>query len=103
MITIERIYEPSTRRGARFPRRPALARAGIRKEVLALDGWVRDAAPSTELRQWFHHEPAKWAEFRQRYPRRVGPQPPPAGSRCWTPRAVENVILLYSARDPRAQ
>lgn len=40
---------------------------GKSKEVLKLELWLRDAAPSTELRQWFGHDPAKWAEFRRRY------------------------------------
>ncbi len=40
---------------------------GIRKETLALTEWLRDIAPSTELRQWYSHEPEKFAEFRRRY------------------------------------
>lgn len=40
---------------------------GIRKEALKLTEWLRDAAPSTELRQWYSHEPEKFTEFRRRY------------------------------------
>ena len=40
---------------------------GIRKEDLKLDQWLRTLAPSTELRQWFGHDPEKWDEFRKRY------------------------------------
>lgn len=40
---------------------------GMRKEAAALDGWMKDLAPSTELRRWFGHEPARWAGFRKRY------------------------------------
>lgn len=40
---------------------------GMRKEKAALDGWMKDLAPSTELRHWFGHEPARWAGFRERY------------------------------------
>lgn len=40
---------------------------GVARARLALDAWAKDAAPSTELRQWFGHEPARWQEFRQRY------------------------------------
>jgi uncharacterized protein YeaO (DUF488 family) len=40
---------------------------GKSREFLELDAWVRDVAPSTELRQWFGHDPAKWTEFRKRY------------------------------------
>jgi len=40
---------------------------GIRKEELKLDEWLKTLAPSTELRQWFGHDPQKWDEFRTRY------------------------------------
>jgi uncharacterized protein YeaO (DUF488 family) len=40
---------------------------GKSKAALKLDLWLRDAAPSTELRRWFAHDPMKWAEFRRRY------------------------------------
>ena len=40
---------------------------GVSKEEAALDDWMKDIAPSTELRQWFGHDPQKWAEFQRRY------------------------------------
>jgi uncharacterized protein YeaO (DUF488 family) len=40
---------------------------GISKERLNLDAWLKDVAPSQELRKWFGHDPEKWAEFRRRY------------------------------------
>jgi uncharacterized protein YeaO (DUF488 family) len=40
---------------------------GRSKEVLHLDSWARDLGPSTELRKWFGHDPARWEEFRKRY------------------------------------
>ncbi|HET7327324.1 MAG TPA: DUF488 family protein [Nocardioidaceae bacterium] len=40
---------------------------GVAKDDLDIDAWVRDIAPSTELRKWFGHDPARWAEFRKRY------------------------------------
>ncbi len=40
---------------------------GISKESAKIDEWLKEAAPSTELRQWFAHEPAKWSEFKRRY------------------------------------
>ncbi len=39
---------------------------GIKKALLALDGWLKDVAPSTELRRWFGHGPAKWKTFQHR-------------------------------------
>jgi len=66
-IVIQRIYEAETQpRGYRvlvdrvWPR-------GISKERARLDEWLRDLAPSTELRKWFNHDPSRWDEFRARY------------------------------------
>ncbi len=66
-IKIKRAYDaPSPTDGYRvlvdrlWPR-------GIKKETLALDEWCKDIAPSTELREWFNHDPDKFEEFRVRY------------------------------------
>ncbi len=40
---------------------------GLRKSAAAIDYWMKDVAPSTELRRWFGHEPGRWSEFRRRY------------------------------------
>ena len=40
---------------------------GIAKADLQADAWVKDVAPSTELRKWFGHDPDRWGEFRRRY------------------------------------
>jgi len=71
---------------------------GIRRAELRLDGWLKDVAPSTELRTWFHHDPAKWEEFRRRYAAELDADPP-----AWQPlrdaAAKGEVTLLYSSRD----
>jgi uncharacterized protein YeaO (DUF488 family) len=89
---------PGARRRRRpIPGRPCLA-PRVRKESLHLAGWVRDAAPSTELRRWFGHEPARWPEFRRRYVAELDARP-----EAWAPlRAAAgdgDVVLLYSAHD----
>jgi uncharacterized protein YeaO (DUF488 family) len=40
---------------------------GVRKTEAAIDYWMKELAPSTELRKWFGHDPARWDEFRRRY------------------------------------
>lgn len=40
---------------------------GVTKERAALDDWVKDIAPSPDLRKWYNHDPAKWPEFQKRY------------------------------------
>lgn len=67
MIQLKRAYEAASHDdGARFLVERLWPR-GMKKEALRLDGWLKDAAPSTELRKWFSHDPGKWAEFQRRY------------------------------------
>jgi uncharacterized protein YeaO (DUF488 family) len=67
MIYLKRVYEPAAKDdGMRFLVERLWPR-GVKKEALRLDGWLKDVAPSTTLRQWFAHDPAKWAEFQKRY------------------------------------
>jgi uncharacterized protein YeaO (DUF488 family) len=71
---------------------------GIKKESLAIDDWLRDVAPSSALRQWFGHDPAKWDEFRRRYFAELDSNPA-----AWEPllgAARQGALtLLYSAHD----
>jgi uncharacterized protein YeaO (DUF488 family) len=64
---VRRVYDdPAPADGARvlvdrvWPR-------GLRKDAAQLDDWAKDVAPSTELRTWYQHDPARFAEFRRRY------------------------------------
>lgn len=67
MIRLKRAYESATGDdGARFLVERLWPR-GVRKTRLKLDGWLKDVAPSADLRKWFGHDPKKWPEFRQRY------------------------------------
>jgi uncharacterized protein YeaO (DUF488 family) len=50
----------------RFQRHPC-NNAGIKKDALKADSWLKNVAPSAELRQWFGHDPAKWNDFRHKY------------------------------------
>jgi uncharacterized protein YeaO (DUF488 family) len=67
MIKLKRVYEPaSAEDGTRFLVERLWPR-GVKKDALRLDAWLKDVAPSTKLRQWFGHDPAKWSEFQRRY------------------------------------
>lgn len=64
---LKRVYEePSLQDGCRVLVERLWPR-GLSKERAALDLWLKDVAPSAELRKWFGHDPARWAEFRKRY------------------------------------
>ena len=98
MIHLKRVYEASgPRDGARFLVERLWPR-GIRKAELSMDGWLKDAAQSTELRQWFAHDPAKWAEFRKKYVAELKKNP-----EAWQPILTAArrgaVTLLYSSHD----
>jgi uncharacterized protein YeaO (DUF488 family) len=67
MIQLKRVYEPPEKTdGVRFLVERLWPR-GIKKDALHFDGWLKDIAPSTELRQWFAHDPKKWKAFQHKY------------------------------------
>ncbi len=70
---------------------------GVTKERAAVDWWAKDLAPSPELRSWFHHEPAKFAEFKERYAVEVKDHPDLARLREMA--ASQTVTLVYAAKD----
>ena len=70
---------------------------GKSRDFLKLDAWMRDAAPSTELRQWFGHDPAKWTEFRKRYFAELKKNPAVASLRELTAKGV--VTFVFAAAD----
>jgi uncharacterized protein YeaO (DUF488 family) len=100
MIQIKRAYDPVSKDdGARFLVERLWPR-GVKKEKLQIEAWQKDVAPSTELRQWFQHDPAKWNEFRQRYFRELAKNPD-----AWQPLLARarrgRVTLVYSAHDAK--
>ncbi len=67
MIRVKRVYEaPSKDDGARYLVDRLWPR-GLRREGAKLDGWLKEIAPSDDLRRWFGHDPEKWMEFQRRY------------------------------------
>jgi uncharacterized protein YeaO (DUF488 family) len=67
MIQLKRVYDPpDSGDGVRFLVERLWPR-GVKKSSLAIDTWSKDAAPSVNLRKWFHHDSARWNEFRRRY------------------------------------
>ena len=68
---------------------------GISRDSLHMDAWLKDVAPSTELRKWFSHDPAKWEEFRKRYFAELDANPS-----AWEGLVTGGpVTLLFSSRD----
>ncbi len=71
---------------------------GLTKEKAKLDLWLKDVAPSTELRKWFSHDPAKWAEFQRRYHEELKRNKEDL-SILKQEAAKGNVTLIYGAKD----
>jgi uncharacterized protein YeaO (DUF488 family) len=66
-VRLKRAYEPATPDDGERILVDRLWPRGVSKADAALDAWMKDIAPSTALRQWFAHDPARWDTFRDRY------------------------------------
>jgi uncharacterized protein YeaO (DUF488 family) len=98
VIKLKRVYEePSKDDGERVLVERLWPR-GLSKERAGVDLWLKDVAPSAELRRWFNHDPAKWEEFRQRYWRELEHNPEAVDLLRKKGRAG-TVTLVYAARD----
>ena len=100
MIQLRRVYDqPGAHEGARFLVERLWPR-GIRKTDLEMEGWQKEAGPSTELRKWFSHDPQKWEEFQRKYFAELDTRP-----EAWEPilKAAERgtVTLLFSSHDEK--
>lgn len=98
-IEVKRVYEPAgSKDGARFLVDRLWPR-GITKANLKLDGWIKDVAPSSELRSWYSHDPAKWPEFQKRYTKELL-----KNDTAWQPIAEAarkgRVTLLFGSKEP---
>lgn len=71
---------------------------GIKKSEAAIDHWLKELAPSTDLRKWFGHDPARWVEFRRRYMAEIEEHSDEL-DRLRALMAEGTVTLVYSAHD----
>ena len=98
VLYVKRIYEAAQAKDGTRYLVDRLWPWGMKKEKLIMDAWLKEVAPSTELRRWFGHDSAKWNEFQQRYRAELQANPG-----AWKPLLEAarqgNVTLLYSARD----
>lgn len=73
---------------------------GVSQETLKLDGWLKDLAPSADLRKWFNHQPERWDEFRRRYFQELDDQPSHVAELAAII-ARQPVLLIYGSRDEK--
>ena len=99
-VRVKRVYEAPARSDSYRVLVDRVWPRGVSRDTLKLDAWAKDVAPSTGLRKWFDHDPAKWREFKARYFRELrenvaAVEPVLAAARRRT------VTLLYGAKETR--
>jgi uncharacterized protein YeaO (DUF488 family) len=97
-IKLKRAYEPAYADDGTRTLIDRLWSRGVKKADAAIDQWVKDIAPTTTLRKWFGHDPARWAEFRRRYAAEVH-QHPERLSRLRAMARQCPITLVFSAHD----
>ena len=97
-ILVKRIYESGAKSDGSRVLVDRLWPRGISKSEAKLDLWLPDLGPSTTLRRWFNHDPARWEEFKQRYHAELK-QKTAVLSSITEQAKTHPVTLLYSAKD----
>ena len=98
MIKIKRIYDPISPDDGRRILVDRLWPRGIKKDQAKINDWLKDIAPSNELRKWFSHDLSKWPEFKRRYIKELKDK----SNLIENLRAEAkkgNITLLFSAKD----
>lgn len=98
MLKLKRIYDPVSGTDGKRILVDRLWPRGLKKEDAHIDEWLKEIAPSNELRSWFHHEPDKWPEFKRRYQKELKNQAATI-DRLRRESGKGIVTLLFSARD----
>jgi uncharacterized protein YeaO (DUF488 family) len=100
VVKLKRVYDhPSPDDGKRilvdrlWPR-------GLKKDDARIDEWLKEIAPSNELRTWFGHDPSKWKEFKNRYIRELKTKPELV-KRLRQEAKKNTVTLLFAAKDTK--
>jgi uncharacterized protein YeaO (DUF488 family) len=97
-IKIKRVYEKPDREDGKRILVDRLWPRGLTKEKASIDLWLKEIAPSTELRKWFGHDPEKWKEFEKRYSAELKKNEAQV-SLLKEQLKKETVTLVYGARD----
>jgi uncharacterized protein YeaO (DUF488 family) len=98
MVKIKRIYEPYSEKDGYRILVDRLWPRGMKKETARLDIWMKEIAPSTELRKWFNHEPEKWKSFLVKYRAELDSSTLFEELMALT-KKHKSITLLYSAKD----
>ncbi|MDE1768809.1 MAG: DUF488 domain-containing protein [Candidatus Micrarchaeota archaeon] len=99
IVAIKRIYDKAGIIDGKRVLVDRLWPRGVKRSTSNVDLWLKDVAPSDELRKWFSHEPAKWTEFKKRYKEELN------GSKAFIELVhlvrTNDITILYSSRDDK--
>jgi uncharacterized protein YeaO (DUF488 family) len=97
LLGIKRIYDKASITDGRRILVDGIWPRGVRKSTANIDTWLKDVAPSKELRMWFSHDPDKWEEFRSKYKKELRGNK--ALDNLIDMVTKEDITLIYSSRD----
>jgi len=100
MIKLKRVYEQAEPSDGFRVLADRLWPRGISKEEAHIDEWLRDVAPSTELRKWFGHDPEKWPAFERRYRAELKAKTQLL-EKLLADAAGRDITLVYASREQR--
>ena len=98
-VVTKRIYAPASASDGHRVLVDRLWPRGLRRTAASIDLWLRDIAPSTELRQWYAHDVERWPAFRERYERELEGHGELLDRLRQLEREHGRLTLLYAARD----
>ena len=98
MIKIKRIYDPPAALDGKRVLVDRLWPRGLSKDDVKIDEWLKEIAPSDDLRKWFGHDPVRWEEFRKRYKEELKAHGDSLG-KLRTEGKRGTVTLLFAAKD----
>jgi len=99
MLQIKRVYEQREKSDGYRVFVDRLWPRGISKEAAHFDLWLKEIAPSNELRKWFDHDPKKWPVFQKKYRAEIAESDEHYKTLAAIVKKEKNVTLLYSAKD----
>jgi uncharacterized protein YeaO (DUF488 family) len=98
MLKLKRVYDDVSRQDGKRILVDGIWPRGIKKEELEHDEWMKEIAPSSELRKWFDHDPDKWDEFKKKYKKKLDDHKDDL-KKIKDDSDGHNVTLLYAAKD----
>ena len=101
MIKIKRAYEPFEKPDGYRILVDRLWPRGIKKENAHIDVWIKEVAPSTDLRKWFDHDPDKWEDFKKKYKAELADKQDILKEIRSLEREHKKILLLYSSKEER--